>query len=126
MGITLVQLLEIERHRKAAKEAMDELQQLLRMTAITLSKQGESAQAKALLDFDRRLDDGFFFPRWEAAQSEWMGGPTSGPGSENTKTYLRRDPIFGGRHWSDKEVQAAKDAGLLTGGPDLTGPKEKE
>jgi hypothetical protein len=123
MKITLAQWLEIDNKRHAAKAALRDLE--LTMCKMALGFAADEPERLFLLDLAQRLCPEIVVSD-TCPQSEWMGGPTEGPGSEHTKTYMREPYVASlgsaRRYFTAVEVQEAKDAGLLKGGPDLTGP----
>lgn len=127
MTVTLSEWLRLDALRKQALKALGEFDTLVFQLwrhyspdepeyALMCRLHGEILSAGDSLTIDTTV------------QSEWMGGSTEGPGSENTKTYLR-EPHSAGRgscrrYFTAREVDDARRAGLLTTGPDVTGPKE--
>lgn len=128
MKITLAQWLTLDKLRKEAVASLNALETAFQMIALEHDKAKNEEEVRHLMRQTEKIEEALteLGTINTDCQSEWMGGPTSGPHSKNTKTYIR-EPQFTGkrhRHFTTKEVAEAKKLGLLKGGPDLTGPKD--
>lgn len=124
MKIQLKEWLRISQLQKEAREAAERLEN----ESLALALQYEPGpERELLLELARHIEtaDESLAAMSTWPQSEWMGGPTEGKGSERTKTYLREPCCVGldRRYFSAKEVEEAREAGVLRSGRDVTGPK---
>lgn len=129
MKITLSEWLELDKLRKEAMAAVEALSTKAGLLGIDYGKRSLTAESALLASMMTAADDAKFgLSRFDCQpQSEWMGGPTEGRGSENTKTYLREPHAagtLGRRYFTAGEVTDARAVGLLTAGLDVTGPTQ--
>ncbi len=128
MKISLAQWMEINRLHQQAIKAINALD--FKLMEIAINRNPDTTDfLNKLVDIvaDAKADLLRIDPM---PQSEWMGGPTSGPESKNTKTYMREPHVcpLPRRYFTAAEVAEAKKKWMLGDAPgdDLTGPKTEE
>lgn len=125
MKITLVQWCKIRDQIQEIKKQKDKLEEII--GNILLEHKNNPTERGFLINTN--WDD--VTSEMVTPQPEWGGGPTQGPESANTKTYLREPHIVGSynknvlkdyhpvRYFNPEEIAFAKIEGLASG--DYTG-----
>jgi hypothetical protein len=130
MKLTLLQWITLRRLQHEAAIALEALEnECLRLCTQEFKKLPADSPEVSLLKRLRKAGQAAeecLYPFNLEPQGEWMGGPTSGPGSENTKTYLREPHAAGlgsaRRYFTKAEIAKVKNLGLLQG--DYDGPEK--
>jgi hypothetical protein len=115
MRVTLSEWLELAALAKKAAEALTALEDRLVDLSWEHHQAGHNAESVLLRGLADEVANTELHTGQMQPQSEWMGGPSTG--KDSLPTFLREPHCVGptGRHFTQEEVEEAKQKGLLKG-----------